>query len=386
MQRSIYLDFHATTPLEERALDAMMPFLRQAFGNPASDHRLGCVAAAATARALEQVASLVGAQRREVIFTSGATEAINLALQGLVAGEPSRRRIVSVRTEHPSVLATLAALGERGVEVSIVGVDGQGRLDLDELAAAVDERTLAISVSAANHEIGALAPLRAIGRLAHDRGALLHVDAAQAAGKVPLDVARDGVDLLSLSSHKLYGPKGVGALVVRAEIQHRLRPLIHGGGQERGLRSGTPNVPGIVGFGVAAEIAETLLPNDAVRVSGLRDRLLGGLRERLGDVTVNGPSDRLAGNLNVHLPGVDAHALAARCPEVAFSTGSACASMTPAPSPVLMAMGLGERRAEESVRLCVGRPTTETEVDEAVDAIAAAATALRDHRLVGRIA
>lgn len=386
MPSPIYLDFQATTPVDGRVLEAMLPFLRDVYGNPASAHEPGRMAADALSRARGQVASLLGAEPRDVLFTAGATEAINLALQGLAASSTERRRILSFQTEHPAVLETLSALAGRGVEAMLLAVDAEGQIDLDLLESSIDDRTLAISVSAANHEMGALAPLPAIARLAHAHGVLLHVDAAQAAGKVGLDMAGEGIDLLSISAHKLYGPKGIGALLARAEIQHRLCPLLHGGGQERGLRSGTPNVPGIVGLGVAAEIAEEVLPSEAPRLARLRDRLLGRLREHLGEAILNGPAERVAGNLNVHLPGVDAQALLARCPAVAFSTGSACASMTPAPSPVLMAMGLGERRAEESIRLGVGRPTTELEVEQAADAIAAAARPLLKLRLAGGIA
>jgi cysteine desulfurase len=303
-----------------------------------------------------------------VIFTSGATEAINLALR--TASQPRRRKVVTLATEHPAVTEPLA-VGH--VEVHMVGVHADGQPDMDALIRAIDDQTLLVTVSAANHEVGALMPLKLVAAAAHEHGALLHVDAAQAAGKVPLSMVQDEIDLMSISAHKFYGPQGVGALVARSGVQHRLRPLVHGGGQERGLRSGTLNVPGIVGLGAAAALARRELPEEALRLTALRDRLHAHLLAQVPGLAVNGPADRLPGNLNVRLPGVDAQALLARCPQVEFSTGSACASLTPAPSPVLMAMGAC---TDESIRLCVGRPTTEAEIDAAADALGAAAAVL----------
>jgi len=280
VDQPIYLDYQATTPLDGRVLDAMLPYLAGTFGNPSSIHEFGFAAAEAVDRARAKIAAGLGAERREIIFTSGATEANNLALKGLAAAAaPRRHHLVASATEHPAVLEPLETLARAGFDITLLEVDQDGLPDLDRLAAVVDERTLVVSVAAANSEIGTIPPLRAIADICHAQGALLHTDAAQAVGKIPLDVDREGVDLLSVSAHKLYGPKGVGALFVRHEHRPKLRPLLDGGGQEQGLRSGTLNVPAIVGFGAAIELAGEKLPQEARRLAHLRDRLRDALTQ-----------------------------------------------------------------------------------------------------------
>lgn len=366
MSDAIYLDYQATTPVDPRVLEAMLPYFSERFANSASvQHEAGRNAAEAVERAREQIAGLLGADRRDIVLCSGATEANNLALKGLADG--SRHRLVVLATEHPAVLDTARSLARRGFELTELAVDSDGQPSLVDLEAAVDEHTLLVSVAAANNEIGTLPPIREIAEIAHDRGALLHTDAAQAAGKVDLEVERDGVDLLSLSSHKMYGPKGVGALFVRRELQGRLSPLIDGGGHERGLRSGTTNVAGVVGFGVAAELADAESPVEAERLEGLANRFLAGLHETVVGVEPNGPAERrLPGNVNVRFAGVDADALMANCPQLSFSAGSACAAATPTPSHVLRALGRDQEAAEQSARFGFGRPTTSADVDRSV--------------------
>jgi cysteine desulfurase len=378
MADHIYLDYQATTPVDRRVLSAMTPYFSERFGNPSSQHAAGARAAAAIERARAQVAALIGAGRREIFFLSGATEANNLALKGLAA-RARRRHIVTTAIEHPAVLAPLRALASQGFEMTVLDVGPDGLPDLDMLAAAVDERTLLVSIAAANHEIGTLPPLRPIAEIAHAQGALFHSDGAQAVGKVDLAVERDGLDLLSISAHKLYGPKGVGALYIRRDCQPLVAPLIDGGGHERGLRSGTLNVPGIVGLGVACEIAGREQSAEAASTAALRERFLAGLRELLDEVELNGPplSSRLPGNLNVCFAGVDSEALMAHCPELSFSTGSACSAATPTPSHVLRAIGLSDETAEQSARFGFGRPTSLAEVDIAVERLAAAGERIR---------
>jgi cysteine desulfurase len=374
----IYLDYQATTPLDPRVLDVMLPFLTSEFGNPSSvQHRFGLETAEAVERARRQLATVLGADPREVVFTSGATEANNLALKGLAAASPQRRRLVAVATEHRAVLRPLEALAAVGFEVVLLQVDHDGLPDLDRLDGVVDDRTLVVSVAAANSEIGTLPSLRAIADVCHSSGALFHTDAAQALGKIPLDVDRDGIDLLSASAHKLYGPKGIGALYVRREHRSKLWALIDGGGQEHGLRSGTLNVPAIVGFGAAAELAVGELPDEAPQLVSLRDRLRDVFEHELDGVVLNGPAHRLAGNLNLRFVGVDADALIANCPGVAFSAGSACSAGTPEPSHVLVALGLTDQAASECVRFGLGRPTTGEEVDAAADQIVRAVKRIR---------
>lgn len=375
----IYLDHQATTPLDPLVLQAMLPFLTVSFGNPSSvQHHVGAEAHEAVELARGQVAHLLGASPREVVFLAGATEANNLALKGLSERAGIRRRVVSVTTEHHAVLEPLDELARRGFDVALAAVDGDGMPDLDQIESLVDDRTLVVSVAGANNEIGSLPQLADIATIAHGKGALLHTDAAQAVGKVPLDVAAAGVDLLSLSAHKLYGPKGVGALYVREEHRHKLHAIINGGAHERGLRSGTVNVPGVVGLGAAASLAGDVLGTEPGRLISLRARFLEQLRALVPDIEVNGAlTHRLPGNLNLRFPGVDAEALMANCPGVAFSTGSACSTGLPSASHVLLALGLTSDEAEESARFGFGRTTTVAEVDSAAEQVAVAARRIR---------
>lgn len=375
----IYLDHHSTTPLDPRVFDAMKPWLTERFGNPHSEsHQLGRAAAEAVETARAQVAALIGAEAREIVFTSGATEANNLAILG--AGrflKGAKRRVVTVATEHKCVLESCRALADDGYEVIVLGVGANGLVDLDELAAAVTPDTALVSVMAANNEIGVLPPIADIAAIARAKGALFHTDAAQAAGKIPLDVA--GIDLMSLSGHKLYGPMGIGALYVRRRPRVRLKPIFYGGGQERGLRSGTLPVAPCVGIGAAFAIAQAEGAVEAKRVGALRDRLQAKLLAAVPGSRVNGAgAARLPGNLNLSIPGVEALDLMAAVPEVALSTGSACTSAEVEPSYVLKAIGLDDAAARASLRFGVGRFNTEADNDRAAGLIAAAAARLRN--------
>jgi cysteine desulfurase len=371
----IYLDHNATTPLDPRVLDAMLPYFKERFGNAASRHHAaGREAAEAVERARAQVASLLGADPRELVWTSGATESVNLALQGVFAAPAHAAKgdhLVTAATEHRAVLDVAAALEKRGVRVTRLGVDRDGKLDLDRLAAAITDRTVLVSIMHANNETGVLHPLREIGALCRAKGALFHTDATQSLGKEPIDLA--AVDLLSASAHKLHGPKGAGLLWVRRRDPHvRVEPLIHGGGHERGLRSGTLNVPAIVGFGAAAELAA----KEPIAPRARRDRLEAALLA-LGDVVPNGAEPRLATTTNLSFSGIDAEALIKAVPEVAVSTSSACTSATLQPSYVLGALGCDEARIRGSVRFSLGRFTTDAEVDRAARLLGDAVCTLR---------
>jgi cysteine desulfurase len=376
----IYLDYHATTPVDPVVVDAMLPYFTEKFGNAASrQYRLGWDAQQAVDRAREQVASLIGADPKEIVFTSGATEANNLALKGLAEAYRTRGdHFVTVATEHKSVLDSCKALERHGCRVTVLPVGADGQVNLDALRQAVTDRTVAVSVMAANNEIGVLAPLAAIAAFAHEKGALFHTDAVQAVGKVPFDVAAAGVDVASLTAHKIYGPKGVGALYVRRRNPRvQLVPLADGGGHERGMRSGTLNVPGIVGFGLAAALAQQLMDVEAARLAALRDRLLDGLKTRVADLVVNGPmTARLPGNLNVSFPGVDGEALlVSLCEDIAVSSGAACTAAEP--SHVLKALGLKTELALASLRFGLGRWTSEQDVETAVTRVSDVVTRLR---------
>jgi cysteine desulfurase len=375
----VYLDHHATTPLDPRVLDAMLPYLTERFGNPHSaQHAHGWAAEQAVDAARAQVAALVGALPEEIVFTSGATEANNLAIRGAVrAGE--RRRVVTCVIEHPCVLDTCRALRGDGFDVTELSVRSDGLIDLDDLQSALRPDTALVSIMTANHEIGVLQPLAEIAVLCRERGILLHTDAAQASGQIPLDVPALGVDLMSLSAHKLYGPKGVGALYVRRSV--RLVPLFAGGGQERGLRPGTLPTALCVGFGQACGLAQAELAVAAARVRALRDRLYDGLCQRLPDIRLNGAAEpRLLNNLNLCLPEIDAEDLLAELPELALATGAACASATQQPSPVLRALGLSDEDIQGSIRIGLGRTTTAGEVEFAIDRLTAVARRLRSER------
>ncbi|GGZ81919.1 cysteine desulfurase family protein [Streptomyces echinoruber] len=372
----VYLDHNATTPVDPRVVEAMLPYLTDRFGNPSSAHAYSTGPRAALARARRQVAGLIGARAGEIVFAGSGSEADNLAVRGAVlAAGADRPHVVTQVTEHPAVLETCRALQRwHGVEVTCLPVDGDGLVDPAALAAALTERTVLVSVMAANNETGALQPVADLARTARARGALFHCDAAQAAGKIPLDVDELGVDLLTVVGHKMYAPKGVAALYVREGVA--LEPLVHGGGQERGLRAGTENVALAVALGTAAELAaRELAAGGHDRVRELRDRLHTRLTEALpGRVHLNGPAEhRLPNTLNVSIDGTLGPELLAAVPEVAAATGSACHSGDPAPSPVLRAMGLDDARARSALRLSLGRWTTPADVDTAARLLTAAA-------------
>ncbi len=377
----IYLDHQATTPLDPRVRAAMEPFLTDRYGNAASvQHSFGWEAEAAVKAARAHVAELLGAEAREIVVTSGATEACNLAIKGVAEAYADKgRHIVSCATEHPAVLDCCRALEKRGWRITLLPVDGEGRIDLAELDTAITDDTVLVSLMAANNEIGLLHPLAEIGTLTRKRGVLLHVDAAQAVGKIPIDVKDMGIDLLSLSAHKFHGPKGVGALYLsRSRPRVNLAAQIHGGGHEEGRRSGTANVPGIVGLGEAARICLTEMAGEQARLLALRTRLHAGLCERLTGVHLNGGAEpRLAGNLNLSFADVDSDGLLMKLRNLALSSASACSSASLAPSHVLRAMGLSDERIHGALRLSPGRDTTEEEIDRAVTAIVAAVTELR---------
>jgi cysteine desulfurase len=382
----IYLDNQSSTRLDPRVLEAMLPCFTEEFGNPHStSHAYGRVAAAAIEAARGELAALIGADPREIVFTSGATESNNLAIKGAArfagahpAAAGPRDHIVTLATEHKCVLESCAALEREGFAVTYLPVEPDGLVSLDRLAAALTERTLLVSVMAAHNEIGVIQPLVEIGRLCRAKGALLHTDAAQAVGKIPLDVEAMRIDLMSISGHKVYGPKGVGALYVRRRPRARLLPLIDGGGQERGLRSGTLPTPLCVGLGRAASLAAAEMADEAARLRRLRERLHAGLARRVAGLGLNGdPERRLPGNLNLSFPGIEAPALIEACPSIAISTGSACTSATVEPSYVLRALGQPDAIANTAIRIGLGRFNTEADVDFAVDALAAAAARVR---------
>jgi cysteine desulfurase len=369
MHPPVYLDHHATTPVDPRVLDAMLPWFGVKFGNAASrTHRFGWEAEQAVEQARRRIASLAGAAPRDIVFTSGATESNNLALKGIAA-----RHIVTMSTEHPSVLDPLKHADSN----TILQPRPDGLIDLNELRAAIGAETGLVSVMYANNETGVVQPIREIGAICRERGVPFHCDAVQAFGKIPLDVAADGISLMSLSAHKIYGPKGVGALYVR-RTQARLAPQIEGGGHESGLRSGTLNVPGIVGFGEAAAICAREMCAEHARTAALRDRLLRALQAADSSIHINGSLDhRLAGNLNVSFPGISAEALLMSLPEIALSTGSACSSSAAHPSHVLRALGLSADLLRSSVRIGVGRFNTEEEIDYAAARILESVIRLR---------
>ena len=362
----VYLDYHATTPVDRRVLDAMLPFFTEDFGNAASStHQWGWKAQAAVETARKEIAALIGASPRELTFTSGATESNNLAIQGLAERTPpDRRRIVVSAIEHKSVIEMANVLGRRGWQVSIVPVDRAGRVDLDILRSVVAGAAL-VSVMAANNEIGVIQPLEEIAGIAHEAGALFHVDAAQAAGKIPMDVSAMQIDLLSLTAHKMYGPKGCGALFVRRKVE--LQPMLVGGGHERGLRAGTLNLPGIVGLGAACAICRAEMGDESGRLAGLRDRLLAGL-EPLGGVVVNGSREhRLPNNLHVSFIGVDGESLLIGIGDIAVSSGSACSSASGTPSHVLSAIMQGDPVPSASIRFGLGRFTSDADIDYTIE-------------------
>jgi len=374
LQLPIYLDNHSTTRTDPRVVEAMLPFFAEIYGNPASrNHVFGWKAEEAVDQARAQIAALIGAEARDLVFTSGATESNNLAIKG--AGQMLRRQgnhIITVQTEHHAVLDPCRRLQRDGFDVTFLPVDRFGRITPQQVADAITERTTLVSVMLANNEIGALQPVAEIGRICKQRKVLLHTDATQAVGKIPVDVEALQVDLLSLSAHKLYGPKGVGALFVRRREPHvRLEPLFDGGGHERGMRSGTLPVPLSVGFGAACAIAQQEMPGEAARVQGHRERLWHGLRQQLDDLHLNGhPTERLPGNLNVSFAGVRGEALLMALKNIAVSSGSACTSASVEPSYVLRALGVPDDLAHSSIRFGIGRFNTAEETDYAVEEVA----------------
>ncbi len=362
----IYLDYNATTPLDPRVLEAMLPWFTEKFGNAASrPHRFGAEARDAVEAARVDAASLIGADPEEILWTSGATESDNIAIKGVAAAAKDRTHIVTVATEHRAVLDPCERLESGGFKVSVLGVERNGSLSLDKLERAITDRTLLVSIMHANNETGGLHPLEEIGRLCRAKGAYFHTDATQSYGKETIDVNAGNIDLLSASAHKFCGPKGAGLLYVRKRGPRvRCEPLFHGGGQERGIRSGTLNVPGIVGFGAAAALARNERGQEQPRIRGLRDRLDSGLRS---DAEINGdPGRRLSNTTNLAFDGVDTDALMKALPDLALSSSAACTSARLQPSYVLGAMGCAEARIKGSVRFSIGRFTTEAEIDEAV--------------------
>jgi len=380
--RLIYLDNNATTPMDPRVLEAMLPYFREKFGNAASrSHKYGWDAEEAVERAREQVATLIGASAKEIVFTSGATESDNLAIKGTVEMLADKgKHVVTCTTEHKAVIDSCKYLESKGAaEVTFLDPDRFGRVSRAQVEAALRPETVLITLMAANNEIGTLHPIAEIGALAHEKGIWFHSDATQAIAKVPFDVEAMKVDMASLSSHKIYGPKGVGALYVRRRNPRvRLAPQMHGGGHERGMRSGTLNVPGIVGLGEAARIAKLDFEKDQAHYKRLRERLDASIRSRLDHVELNGsPEWRLPSTLNLSFAYVEGESLIMGVPRVAVSSGSACTSASLEPSYVLRALGVGDELAHSSIRFSIGRFTTDEDVDRAADEIVKTVTRLR---------
>jgi cysteine desulfurase len=381
VDRPIYMDYNATTPVDPRVVEAMLPCMTEHFGNAASrTHAYGWAAARLVESARERLAAALGAHPEEIIFTSGATESNNLAIKG-VAQAPAHRgkHVVTCATEHKAVLDPCRALARDGVTTTVLPVDADGRVNPERFAAALTAQTLLTSVMLANNETGTFQPIREFAGACRERGVLLHCDATQAVGKIPVDVRTLGVDLLSFSAHKIYGPKGIGALYVRrARPKLPLAPLLDGGGHEQGLRSGTLNVPGVVGFARALEIAVEALDRESGRLTELRDRLEAAIRSRLAGVNVNGhPVERLPNTLNLSFEGVDGAALLVGLHEVAVASGSACTSADPKPSHVLLAMGRSKALANASIRFSMGRGTTAEEVEIVAGAVVREVSRLR---------
>ena len=378
----IYMDNHATTPVDPRVLEEMLPYFTEKFGNSASrNHVFGWVAEEAVEQARERIAKLVGATTKEIIFTSGATESDNLAIKGVAEMYREKgNHIITAVTEHKAVLDSCKRLEKYGFRVTYMPVLKDGLVDLDDLKRAMDEKTILVTLMAANNEIGVLQPVAEIGKLCHERGVLFHTDATQAVGKVPIDVQKMSIDLMSISAHKMYGPKGVGALYVRRKNPRvQVSPIIDGGGHERGMRSGTLNVPGIVGLGKACAICHEEMPQESKRLSGLRDRLKDKLMGGLDEVYINGSMEhRLPNNLNISFAYVEGESLLMGINDIAVSSGSACTSATLEPSYVLKALGTGDDLAHSSIRFGIGRFNTEAEVDYVADRLIEVVQRLRE--------
>ena len=382
MKLPIYLDNHATTPMDPEVLQSMIPYFTEIFGNAASrNHEFGWTAEAAVEKARVQVAKLIGASEKEIIFTSGATESDNLALLGVAEMYREKgNHIITTPIEHKAILDTCHYLETKGFDVTYLPVDQYGRVSAEDVRKAITARTILVSVMFANNEVGSINPIAEIGKVCKEKGVLFHSDAVQAQGKVALDVQALGVDLVSLSAHKMYGPKGVGALYVRRKNPRvRLSPMMYGGGHERGMRSGTLNVPGIVGFGKAAELALQKMESDNERIRRLRDKLWNGLQSSLGEIYLNGhPIERLSNNLNVSFAYVEGESLMMGMKDLAVSSGSACTSASLEPSYVLKALGVGDDLAHTSIRFGLGRFTTDEEIDYAMNKVVSTVKTLRD--------
>lgn len=382
MKFPIYLDYHATTPVDPEVFKTMAPYFTEVFGNAASrNHEFGWTSEGAVEKARGQIAKLLGASEKEIIFTSGATESDNLALMGVAEMYREKgNHIITLPIEHKAILDTCHHLEKKGFEMTYLPVDQYGQVSAELVRTAIKPETILVSIMFANNEIGTINPIAEIGKVCKEKGVLFHTDAVQAVGKIPVNVQEMGIDLLSLSAHKMYGPKGVGALYVRRKNPRvRLTPLIHGGGHERGMRSGTLNVPGIVGFGKAAEVAEKTMADESVRIKSLRDRLWTGIRVELDEVYLNGhPTERLPGNLNLSFAYVEGESLMMGMKELAVSSGSACTSASLEPSYVLKSIGVGEDLAHTSIRFGLGRFTTEQEIDFAIQKVVATVKKLRD--------
>ena len=382
MKLPIYMDYHATTPVDPRVLDAMMPYFNQKFGNAASrNHPFGWEAEEAVEAARKQVADLIGANPKELIFTSGATESNNLAIKGVAEMYREKgNHVITCVTEHKAVIDTCKKLEKQGLRVTYLPVQKDGRIDLDELRAAITDKTILITIMSANNEIGVIQPIAEIGAIAKEKGIIFHTDGVQAVGKVPYDVNALKVDLVSLSGHKIYGPKGVGALYVRRRNPRvLLAEQINGGGHERGMRSGTLNVPGIVGLGTAAALCKAEMATESERLRKLRDRLNAQLHKNLDEIYINGSMEhRLPHNLNISFAYVEGESLLMGINDVAVSSGSACTSASLEPSYVLKALGAGDDLAHSSIRFGLGRWTSDEEVDYVVDKLTKVVRRLRE--------
>ena len=367
MKLPIYMDYHATTPMDPRVFEAMKPYFLQTFGNAASrNHSFGWEAEEAVEKSRKQIASLIGATAKEIVFTSGATESNNLALKGVAEMYAEKgNHIITAATEHKAILDTCKRLEKHGVRVTYLPVQTNGLVDLEQLQAAITDKTILISIMYANNEIGVIQPIAELGKIAKSKGVLLHTDATQAVGKVPVNVIKDNVDLMSMSGHKMYGPKGVGALYVRRKSPRvQITAQMDGGGHERGMRSGTLNVPGIVGLGEACALCQAEMPEESKRMAFLRDKLRDKLQSELDETYINGTMEhRLPNNLNISFAYVEGESLLMGINDIAVSSGSACTSATLEPSYVLKALGAGDDLAHSSIRFGLGRFNTEEEVD-----------------------
>jgi cysteine desulfurase len=377
----VYLDNNATTPVDPLVLEAMLPYFCEKFGNAASrSHSFGWEAEEAVKKGRQQVAELIGADADDIIFTSGATEGNNIATKGVAAMYADKgRHIITQLTEHKAVIDPCKYLEQHGFRVTFLPVDRCGRIDLQQLADAIKDDTILVSIMHGNNEVGTLQPIGEIGTLCKARGVLFHTDCCQTFGKVPINVQAMGIDLLTCSAHKIHGPKGVGALYVRRKRPRvRCEPVLHGGGHERGMRSGTLNVPGIVGLGQAAELCRLHMDSEPARLAALRDRLWIGLSTQLDHITLNGhPTERTPSNLNVSFAYIEGESLMMGIPDIAVSSGSACTSASLEPSYVLKALGVGDDLAHSSLRFSVGRCNTEAEIDYTIDRVVAAVRKLR---------